>query len=399
MDQPNGKTPTPRKLLLVSHEYPPYIGGVATYAQELARAASEQGYHVEVLCPSYGAPTARQQESPMLTVTRFPGEIFRASRDLLRFAWRVRAKVAEGYDIIHGVETGAQMALQLLARTVGLPNPFFLSVHGTELLLYQNRRYRWLMRDVFRRAAHTIAGSRFTADLVRGYDPSLDARRLSVVYYGLSRRWLEARPTHGDVDIRQRLAVPRDSFIILTVARLVPRKGHLFVVRGLATLEPHVRERVTYVVVGTGDETYARALVSEASRCGVSMVMAGGVGDDELPAYYHAADLFALLADPDAPDVEGFGLVVIEAASQGLPSIGANVGGIPEAVAHEETGLIVDPRDSASVGQDIERLFNDRDQLRRFGAAARRRASTFSWQKTASLTYTAFEHALSSARA
>ena len=397
MEQLEGKTPrrTPRKVLLVSHEYAPYIGGVATYAQELARAASEQGYRVEVFCASHGAPTARQQESPMLTVTRFPGGIFWAARDLLRLAWRLRAKLAEGYDIVHGVEIGAQMALQLLARTAGLPRPFFLSVHGTEVLLYQNRRYRWLMRDVFRRAAHTIAGSHFTAGLVRRFDPDLEPTRLSVVYYGLARRWLECQPESAHGNVRERLGIVPDTFLILTVARLVPRKGHLFVIRGLATLRPEIRDRMAYVVAGSGLETYARALTAEAIRLGVRLVMVGRVDDHELPAYYRAADLFALLADPDAPDVEGFGLAVIEAASQGLPSIGANIGGIPEAVLHEEAGLVVDPRDSNAVGKAVERLYRDRDQLRRFGAAARQRAATFSWHRTASLTYTAFEHALS----
>jgi phosphatidylinositol alpha-1,6-mannosyltransferase len=385
-----------RTILLVTHEYAPYVGGIATYACELARAASEQGYHVEVFCPAYGEPPSQRQENPTLTVTRFPGGVFRPKRDLLPFAWRLRAKLREEYDIVHGVDWAAQMALQLLDRIVRLPAPFFLTVHGSEVLIYQRfQPHRWLMRDVFRRAAHTIAGSRFTADLVRRFDPSLDPRRLSVVYYGLAPSWLEARSLEGDVDIRERLAIPRDSFVVLTVARLVPRKGHLFVVRGLATLESRVRERITYVVVGTGDESYARALASEASRCGVRLVMAGRADDGELPAYYRAADLFALLADPNAPDVEGFGLVVIEAASQGLPSIGANIGGIPEAVLHEETGLVVDPRDSNAVGKAVEQLYRDRDQLRRFGAAARRRAAAFSWEQTARLTYTAFDDALS----
>lgn len=396
MDQPNGKTPrsTPRKLLLVTHEYGPYIGGIATYARELARAASEQGYHVEVFCPSYGTATGRQQESSTLAVTRFPGEIFWATRDLLRLAWRLRAKLAEGYDIVHGVEMGAQMALQLLARTVGLPRPFFLSVHGTEVLLYQKRRYRWLMRDVFRRAAHTIAGSQFTASLVRRFDPDLEPTRLSVVYYGLARRWLECQPESAHGSIRERLGIAPDTFLILTVARLVPRKGHLFVIRGLATLRPEIRGRIAYVVAGTGSETYARALTAEATRLGVRLVMAGRVDDHELPACYRAADLFALLADPDAPDVEGFGLVVIEAASQGLPSIGANIGGIPEAVVHEETGLVVDPRDSVTVGRAIERLCRDHNVLHRLSENARKHAATFSWHRTAELTYGAFERAL-----
>src|SRR5512139_2833264 len=177
MDQLAGDTTRPRlrKLLLATHEYVPCIGGIATYARELARAASEQGYRVEVFCPSYGTVTARRQESSTLTVTRFPGGAFRGSRDLLGFAWRLRAKVAEGYEIIHGADSGAQMALQLLARTVGLPGPFFLSAHGTEILLYRSlRRYRWLMHDVFRRAAHTVAVSRATAALVRSFDPALD---------------------------------------------------------------------------------------------------------------------------------------------------------------------------------------------------------------------------------
>jgi glycosyltransferase involved in cell wall biosynthesis len=393
MLQLDGKASRPmaRKILLVSHEYPPCIGGTATYARELARAASEQGYCVEVFCPAYGQPASQEQVSATLTVTRFPGGIFRPRRDLLRFAARLRAKMRNRYDIVHGVDPASQMGFQFLARTVGLPCPFFLTANGTEVLIYQRfRRYRWLMSDVFRRAAHTVAVSRASAELLRSFDAALDPSRVSVVYHGLPSQPPCAQNARETV--RRQLNIAADHFVVLTVARLIPSKGHLFVLRALARLPTALRATMTYLIAGAGDNAYRRTLVEEARRAGVHLVMLGRVEHTDLPPYYTAADVLALLSDP--AEFESFGLVVLEAAAHGLPGIGSNVGGIPEVIADGETGLIVDPEHPAAVAAVLQRLFRDRQELRALGAAARSRAATFTWERAARLTYGTFERVL-----
>jgi phosphatidylinositol alpha-1,6-mannosyltransferase len=113
------------------------------------------------------------------------------------------------------------------------------------------------------------------------------------------------------------------------------------------------------------------------------VVFAGGVAHHEVPAFYHASDLF-VMANRELlnGDVEGFGLVFLEANAAGLPVIGGRSGGTADAIVHGETGWLVDPDDLAGLADGVIRLLQDRDLARRFSAAGRQRvANEFTWER------------------
>ena len=139
-----------------------------------------------------------------------------------------------------------------------------------------------------------------------------------------------------------------------------------------------------YVIVGDGDER--SSLEQLASDLGVhrQVVFGGEVSDRELPSYYGAADLFVHPNRDDRGDIEGFGIVFLEAAAAGLPVIGGNSGGVPEALEDGVTGFLVDGRDAGDLARKIRLLTESSDLRRRMGDAGRARVvREFTWNRAA----------------
>ena len=109
----------------------------------------------------------------------------------------------------------------------------------------------------------------------------------------------------------------------------------------------------------------------------------GDIPDEKLGALYAQADIFAMTSMPHKHSVEGFGLVYLEAGAHGLPVIAHDIGGVPEAVADGETGLLVAPGDGAALTQAFARLIADPALRRRLGEAGRIRAARNSWRDSA----------------
>ncbi|NLB96282.1 MAG: glycosyltransferase, partial [Armatimonadetes bacterium] len=170
--------------------------------------------------------------------------------------------------------------------------------------------------------------------------------------------------------------------VLVTVSRLLERKGHDVVLRALPRIAAAVPE-VAYLVAGTGPrEPVLRRLAGEL---GVAerVVFAGRVPDEELADYYGAADVF-IHPNRELPngDVEGFGIVFLEANAAGKPVIGGNSGGTPDAVVDGVTGFLIDPNDVDAVADAAIRLLTDRDLARKLGEQGRERARTeFTWER------------------
>ncbi len=159
---------------------------------------------------------------------------------------------------------------------------------------------------------------------------------------------------------------------VVCLSRLVPRKGQ----DTLVTALPSIRRRVdgaALVIVGGGP--YLETLRKLAHDCGVAdhVTFTGGVATDELPAHHALADVFAMPCRTRGAgmDVEGLGIVFLEASAAGVPVIAGNSGGAPETVQHNKTGLVVDGRSVDRVADAVAELLIDRDRAVAMGAAGR----------------------------
>jgi phosphatidylinositol alpha-1,6-mannosyltransferase len=148
----------------------------------------------------------------------------------------------------------------------------------------------------------------------------------------------------------------------------------------------HAHGALKYVIVGDGP--HRPALEALARHMGIESLVhfAGEVPDRELARWYAAADVFALCSEERRGErsVEGFGIVFLEASASGLPVVGTKAGGIPDAVADGETGLLVPPGDPDAVAHAIGRLLQDNELALRMGSAGRDRVlNQFNWGNTA----------------
>jgi phosphatidylinositol alpha-1,6-mannosyltransferase len=169
----------------------------------------------------------------------------------------------------------------------------------------------------------------------------------------------------------------------------VPRKGIDTVLGALARVRESVPD-VVYVVAGEGPDR--ERLEELAGRAGVngSVRFVGAVPNDELALWYSLGDVFVMPSRSEPPDVEGFGIVYLEAAACERPVVAARAGGVPDAVADGVSGLLVEPDDEVGLAQALTELLRDPARRADLGRRARERVlSEFTWDRIADRTFEA----------
>jgi glycosyltransferase involved in cell wall biosynthesis len=365
---------------MMTHEFPPHRGGIALYAAEMARAARRLGHPVEVWAPAI----LRGRDSAWpFAVRRLPlkgthglGCQWQSTRQL--FAERRRLADA----VLYLPEPGPMLALMLLQfLDVVRPGRLLLTVHGTEIL-------RFRARPTLRRAAARLFASADRIGTVSNYTHRLlldhfpDVAGKVVLTPGALR---EDFVVHTNPPFRP---AERTRLVILTVARLHPRKGQLHLLETLASLPPTQRSRLEYWIVGAhSKENYDSRLRAAAAAADFPVKFLGDVPDEKLGEIYSAADIFAMTGVPHRNSVEGFGIVYLEAGAHGLPVLAHDIGGVSDAVTHDQTGLLVPPGDRAALGAALTRLLSDPDLRRRLGDGGHARARRHSWMDSATALF------------
>ena len=268
--------------------------------------------------------------------------------------------------------------------------PYIVYVHGKDLLKeFRKGANRWMVRagtrEILGNAEAVIANSATTAgiarDLLRRVGAGHAADRVRVIFPGADpARFASALETS-----RRNRSAAREGPVLLSVARLVPRKGIDTVIESLpSVLATHPTAR--YIIVGCGPDQARLAQIAERAGVAGHVEFLGDVHDDLLPARYAAADVFLLPTRviPEDDEIEGFGIAYVEAAAAGVPSIAANVGGVSDAVADGVTGLLVPPASPDAVARATLRLLGDPALRARMGDAARAEVErSLNWDRAA----------------
>ena len=369
-------------MLLVTELYPPAVGGTPVLFENVYSRLP--GMDVTVL--TGGEKRRRDADERGIRVVRRPGRQTHWGvlhpRGLHRH-WQVARDIAQltrgRRAIVHCGRALPEGLAALVSRRLHGGPPYLCWTHGEELTYARDsRELTFLLSRVHRGAAGLIANSHNTRRKLEAI--GVAAHRIRVIHPGVDpERFGTSAAGSG---LRQRLA-PAGELVLLSVGRLQRRKGHDVVLRALAHLGG-VAGGMRYVIVGDGDER--SSLEQLASDLGVhrQVVFAGEVSDRELPSYYGAADLFVHPNRDDRGDIEGFGIVFLEAAAAGLPVIGGNSGGVPEALEDGVTGFLVDGRDAGELARKIRLLTESSDLRRRMGDAGRARVvREFTWNRAA----------------
>ena len=337
-----------------------------------ARRLRERGHEVLVVGPRADGDRDADRRAGIESV-RFPGyglgvlRFFPFAVAVLAAIRRQRPEVVLAMNVAYGGLVCFFLSRLCRFRYVTMAYAYeFLKFARSPLL---SRLYR----AIYRRSCVTIAVSCFARDRLAEF--GVPASLIEVVYPGVQAP--AAASGAGDA-----VGGAGGRFPVLgTCGRLIRRKGHDLVIRAL----PRILERrpdTRYVVVGQGPERAALQRLAHELGVGASLELRGAVGSDELDSFYRSLDLFVMPSREDrvSGHAEGFGIVYMEAAAYGVPSVAARAGGAPEAVLDGETGVLVAPDDPAALAEAIVALLADEAGRRRMGEAARRRAAEdFDW--------------------
>lgn len=372
-------------ILMLTSEFAPATGGIGTYAREIATAASQLGARITVVAPDYSKDSTREDESLPFRLVRFRGGLH-SMRNLPAKILLAQNKVRiEDFDVIHAADWPFFIPLALARHRTQAR--LLMTVHGTEINETQTPFKRAAIRaaGVFGPRTEVAANSRFTRELFRDRF-AIEEERVSAIPLGVSEFWFGPRGRRKDV--RKALGIEQDKIVMVTVSRLTRRKGHHLTLTALERLPRELRQRISWLIVGpNGESDYVAEVreMVEKSDCEVHLL--GSLANEQIRDIYGASDFFCLTGVPDVSGrVEGFGLVYLEAAAGGLPSVATAIGGVPDAVLSDETGLLTEP-DVESVARAIAEMIEDNDTRSILAAGASAHARALSWERCAAETY------------
>jgi phosphatidylinositol alpha-1,6-mannosyltransferase len=347
---------------LVTNDFPPRPGGIQSFVHNLA--VRQPAGSVVVYASTWRGAAKFDADQPF-EVVREDTSVLLPTRAVARRA----AELARSYRC-DAVWFGAAAPLGLLAaglrRRAGVARAVALT-HGHEVGWAALPGARGLLRRIGRGAdVVTYLGEYQRVRLARVLDGVTSLRRLAP---GVDVHAYAPGVDGAPVRDRHRLG---DRPVVVCVSRLVPRKGQDMLVTAL----PELRRRVpgtALLLVGGGP--YRTTLERLARDAGVAehVVFTGSVAWADLPAHYAAGDVYAMPCRTRRRglDVEGLGIVYLEASASGLPVVAGDSGGAPDAVRHGETGYVVPGRDRAALVDRLATLLADRDLASRMGAAGR----------------------------
>lgn len=285
----------------------------------------------------------------------------------------------DNVDLIHCGDLYPQGVIGLGLKCL-LGIPYLVFCHGEEITQTDRRRYQPYVRDrVYQRADGVVAANEFGVSNLRRIGVAED--RIHKITPGVQCENFRPQPREPDLVDRFSLS---GKVTLLTVGRLVPRKGHDVVLAALARILNEV-PNVRYLIVGKGPErARLEALARElAIRDVVEFV--GSVSDDKLPQFYNLCDVFVMPNRFESDgDIEGFGMVFLEASATCKPVVAGRTGGTAEAILDGVTGFLVDPQDVDELSAALKKLILNPALRYEMGSAGRRRAQTeFCWQPRA----------------
>jgi phosphatidyl-myo-inositol dimannoside synthase len=359
------------RVLLVTNDFPPRRGGIQSYLVDLVTRLATTGEHaVTVYAPQWKDADEFDARTTGYQVVRHPGTLM---LPVPAVDTRMRRLIGE-----HGIDTvwfGAAAPLGLLAaraRQAGASR-VLASTHGHEV--------GWSMlpgaRSVLRRIGDDSDVVTYVSRYTRGRFASAFGPDAALEHLppGVdSQRFRPDPASRSEMRARHGLG---DRPTVVCLSRLVPRKGQDMLIRAL----PSIRQRVNgAALVIAGGGPYLDTLRGLAGRFGVAdhVTFTGGVPSADLPAYHAMADVFAMPCRTRGAglDVEGLGIVFLEASAAGVPVIAGSSGGAPETVRHNKTGIVVDGRSVQQIADAVSELLGDPDRAAAMGAAGREWVTT-----------------------
>lgn len=362
-----------KKLLIAAIEFPPQKGGIANYLAGLAGALSTD--KVAVLAPKHvGAENFDSREKyKIYRCNLFSKFIWPKWLPLIWHLWRtVRREKVE--VILVGQVLPVGTAAMILKKFFKIP--YFVSCHGMDILTAaRDPRKKKLMNKILEQASGIVANGEFTKNELIKLD--VPENKIIIIYPCPGR--MSGIAPERISEIKNRLGLA-DKKIILTVGRLVARKGQNKVIEAMTEILKHVPNAI-YVIVGDGLESEKLKIQSEKLKLENNILFTGEISEEKKLAFYQLCDVFIMTPRQIGADVEGFGTVYLEANQYGKPVVAGRSGGVGEAVVDGVTGIIADPENVNQIAEAVIKILTDENLADKLGMAGRERVEKkFRWE-------------------
>ena len=367
-----------KSLLISSGYYPPNVGGISHFMSSMVSALGPN----RVCClTGVRAQGDQQADRPTAGLYRRP-LAFAKPKYVQAVGW-----VAAMAEIMVRERPQAVQLATVYEGHFGLwmqkwmQRPYVIYAHGNEILDAMQADWDGHRRAI-RSADCVLANSRFTAGLVR--QAGVERERIEIVHPGCDVTRFQ--PASVSNEFRKTiLGVHAQGKVILSVGRLVARKGQDLMIQALPQVLKGIPD-ACYLIVGSGPAKPMLDQLVISLGLQNNVLFLENVGAAELPSIYGLCDVFVMpsRADLDACDVEGFGMVYLEANACGKPVVAGRSGGVADAVVDGETGLLIQPDSPEMLAEAVCRLLARKEDAERMGKQGRERAiREFSWNAIA----------------
>ena len=349
--------------LLVTNDYPPKLGGIQNYLWELwCRLPPDDVCVLTRTHPGDAEWDAQQNHRVVRSPRQFLLPTAEMAEEITELAEEIDAELVL-YD----------PAVPLGALAPRLPHPYGVILHGAEVTVPGRLPgTRQALARVLRGAQVVItAGQYSVAEAERAAGGPLPS---VIVPPGVDVDRFKPLDAAERQAARGRFGLPVDAPVVVSISRLVPRKGMDVLIKASARLADRHPGLVVAVAGAGRDRARLDRLIGHT---GAPVRLLDRVADADLPDLYGCADVFAMMCRQrwGGLEQEGFGIVFLEAAAAGVPQLAGDSGGAAEAVEHGRTGLVVDrPNQVGAVTASLGAMLSDQVRLRQMGLDSRLRA-------------------------
>ncbi len=368
---------------IITQDFFPIEGGITTWVHEIAMNIFRERQSVGVTCKGR-LDKPWDDDLIAYPVTRLPDKRWRNKKYsyiakrlreldpetmIIAASWKIALGIAR-YNILHK------------------PFPYIVHVHGKEAR--EQRFFNRLLKNFALKKSMLITTG---AENVKKIIQKDISHPIEIVHPGVDIE--RHRPMDVPDQFFRKYGIPKGSPILLSFGRLVERKGFDMVLRAMPKiLEKH--SDLIYVIAGRGPQEEELGRLTMELDLAQQIVFTGFVGEEDTALLYNACDVYIMPSRRIKNDIEGFGITYIEANACGKPVIGGDSGGVPDAVEHGKSGLLVDPESIDSIAHSVIDMFSKPQMRHEMGEYGRQRAiQSFQWKDVANRYMELFREGLS----
>jgi phosphatidylinositol alpha-1,6-mannosyltransferase len=368
---------------ILTENFPPFIGGgIAEWTHGIAHSLSELGHRVTVFAKWKRRVNIDVHDNKIYNVKPMFGKDWRVYRGLYGFYYTFKFLTKNPDGVIIATTWDLASRFDYLSKLFK-NSKLIIVAHGKEITKVKGRLQKKFQKAL-EQATLVVAVSQFTQKEIHKRLENGASKHIVFIPNGIELG--NYYYTKDYEDIIQKLGINPNSKIILTLARVIERKGHDTVIRSLPKILREFPETV-YIIAGPRQaKKYYQNLSELITELKLQdhVIFTDGIVKQNLKKFYSLSDVYVMVSKeiPDKGDSEGFGITFLEANACERPVIGSYSGGIPDAIEKDKSGFLVSPDDEEMLAEKILSLFRNPDlgfKIGRYGC--QRVEQYFTWQK------------------